>query len=84
MLVGCISETRLLSFNNLTGYVVVQLDTNGQPAEIAIQDYNVAAMGEYQLHYSWLFGLYLLDVTASDVVLQDGDPGGPQSSPFSC
>jgi autotransporter-associated beta strand protein len=68
------------SVNNLTGYVVVQLDTNGQPAEIAVQDYKVAATGDYNLHYSWLFGLYLLDVTASDVALAHGDPGGPQNS----
>jgi autotransporter-associated beta strand protein len=67
------------SVNNLTGYVVVQLDTNGPPTEIAVQDYQVVTTGDYNLHYSWLFGLYLLDVTASDVALAHGDPGGPQN-----
>jgi autotransporter-associated beta strand protein len=68
------------SFNNLTGYVVIQLDTNGQPTELAVQDFDVAATGNYELHFSWLFGLYLLDVTASNVELADSDPGGTQSS----
>jgi autotransporter-associated beta strand protein len=63
------------STNSLTGYMVVQLDTNGQPTQISLQDYNLAATGPYHLSYSWLAGLQTLSITVTNVDMADGAPG---------
>jgi autotransporter-associated beta strand protein len=71
------------SVNYVAGYVVLQLDTNGQPREVSLQDYHMAAQGPYELNYHWsvlLIGNLDAHATASNVAVTHGDPG-PQN-PF--
>ncbi len=59
----------------LTGFLVVGLDNNGNPTQIALRNMDLQAVGNFNLNLSWLLGLARVDAVASNLRLYHSQPG---------
>ncbi|MFM1768145.1 MAG: hypothetical protein RJA22_674 [Verrucomicrobiota bacterium] len=66
----CDAETR-----PLTGYLRMALDENGAPTQVAMRDFDLRAVGNYNFQLRWAFGLAGVDATASNLRIYHARPG---------
>lgn len=59
----------------LTGFITVALDNNGNPSQIALRNFDLQAIGSFNLNLSWAFGLARVDATASNLRIYHARPG---------
>jgi hypothetical protein len=59
----------------LGGFVTMALDDNGNPTQIALRNFDLQAIGTYNLNLSWLFGAARVDATASNLRIYHARPG---------
>jgi hypothetical protein len=71
----CDNDTKTIG-----GFVTVALDDNGSPALIALRNFDLQAVGTYNLNLSWLFGAARVDATASNLRIYHAQPG-PTNTP---
>jgi len=57
------------------GFVTIALDDNGNPTQIALRNFDLQAIGTYNLNLSWLFGAASVDATASNLRIYHARPG---------
>jgi hypothetical protein len=57
------------------GFVTIALDDNGNPTQIALRNFDLQAIGTYNLNLSWLFGAARVDATASNLRIYHARPG---------
>ena len=57
------------------GFVTMALDDNGNPTQIALRNFDLQAIGTYNLNLSWLFGAARVDATASNLRIYHARPG---------
>ena len=57
------------------GFVTIALDDNGSPTQIALRNFDLQAIGTYNLSLSWLFGAARVDATASNLRIYHSRPG---------